>query len=575
MQKVYFPYGISNIEQLITQGYVFVDKTHFLPELEYEKFSYFLRPRKFGKSLFLSVLEYYYDIKQKDKFEAIFGNTYMGKDPTPLANSFRILKFDFSGVDSSTALSTGESFTTTVKAQVEGFLDVYGLFSLPEREKILAQKSAGGVLKQLFQKYRTEKPAIYILIDEYDHFTNEILTRSLKEFRETVSKNGYVRKFYENIKIATQSGIVDRFFITGVSPMTLDGFTSGFNITKQLSHADEYHALMGFTEQEVGYLLDLVLKDKAKHNEIMKDLRNWYNGYLFSLSAKEKIYNSNMVLYFLDNFQKNQLPPRQMLDSNIQPDYGKLKAMFEVANYQNNLEVLQEILEKGELTDDPVYQFNFESPFGRTEFVNFLYYLGNLTFKSEGEYGTGAIYQIPNHVIAELYWKYYALILQNRLDFEFEEVNMKQIIFALQAGNEKPFFELIEQNLKELSNRDFQRFDEKHIKMLIIAYATMGTAFYVLSERETKQGGYTDIELWKRPGNTKTHTEYLFEVKYIKKGEENTFEIVKQKALTQLKGYLQDEVLLEKPLLRAFVLIFVKDSLFVEEVSVLNSSLGI
>ncbi|NJL14459.1 MAG: AAA family ATPase [Microscillaceae bacterium] len=565
MQKVYFPYGISNIEQLITQKYVFVDKTNFLPELEYEKFSYFLRPRKFGKSLFLSVLEYYYDVSQKDKFEAIFGNTYIGKNPTPLANSFRILKFDFSGIDTRTLEDIEENFTNSVKAQVEGFLDVYGLFSLSERERILTQKNAGDNLKQLFQKYRTEKLAIYILIDEYDHFTNEILTRSLKEFRDAVAKNGYVRKFYENIKIATQSGIVDRFFITGVSPMTLDGFTSGFNIATQLSHHYLFHNMMGFTHEEVAALLELVLVDKDNKEKVMQDLRDWYNGYQFSLGVEEKIYNANMVLYFLKDFQPFQKYPRQMLDGNIHPDYGKLKAMFEVANYQNNLEVLQEILEKGELTDDPIYQFNFESPFGRTEFVNFLYYLGNLTFKSEGAHGVGAIYQIPNYVIAELYWKYYAHILQNRLDFAFEEVNIKQIIYALLDSNEKPFLELIEQSLKALSNRDFQRFDEKHIKMLIIAYATMGNAFYVLSERETQQGGYTDIELWKRPGNTKTHTEYIFEVKYIKKEEENTFEAVKEKALTQLKGYLQDKVLLEKPLLRAFVLIFVKDSLFVEE----------
>ncbi len=569
MKRIKFPYGLSNLEQLITQDYVWVDKTPYLEELEYQKFVSFLRPRRFGKSLFLSVLEYYYDLKRADKFETLFGNTYIGKKPTTLANSFRVLKLDFSGIDTRSQESAESGFTEKVRNNVSAFLKYYELFDKEIQENILEKKSAAAIILALFSEYHSQEAKIYLLIDEYDHFTNELLSQDLQAFRKAVSSNGYVRKFYENIKTATQSGVIDRFFITGVSPMTLDSLTSGFNIVTHLTHHHAFHNLMGFTEEEVTQLLDLVLEDKSRAGEVIKDMRDWYNGYRFSLEGFDKIYNSNMVLYFLQEFAKFQKNPRTMLDPNIMPDYGKLKAMFEVANYQDNLEVLQEVLDKGEVIEQQIYQFDFIKPFKRTDFVNFLYYLGNLTLKGEAPFGGEvARFHIPNYVIAELYWKYYAYILQERIDFEYDEDQIKKAIFSLMQSNEKPFFTLIENTLKLLSNRDYQRFDEKYIKMLIIAYAMVGNTFYILSERETKAGGYVDIEFCKRPNNTHQHTEYIFEVKYIKKDKEHTFEAIRQKAINQLKNYLTtDELIQSRELLRAFVLIFIKDSLLVEEVT--------
>ena len=347
MQTVKFPYGISNIEKLIEQDFVFVDKTNYIELLEKEEnYSIFLRPRRMGKSLFVSMLEYYYDILKKDKFDKIFSELYIGKNPTPMASSYRVLKFDFSGIDTQNDENTFYFFLEKIRSTLNTFMGMYNLLHEAERAQVLAAKSPGSMMNRFFDylnlwKTKTvDEPKIYILIDEYDHFTNEILIRDLSEFKRSVTQDGYIRKFYEAIKIATQQGFVDRFFITGVSPITLDGLTSGFNIGKHLSGKKEFQDLMGFSETEVTSLLDLILADKTLAAGIMNDLKNWYNGYKFNVNAAHTVYNSDMVLYFLDNFKKEQSYPAQMLDPNIMSDYGKLSKLLGVADYQKNISVL-------------------------------------------------------------------------------------------------------------------------------------------------------------------------------------------------------------------------------------------
>ncbi|MDW8297657.1 MAG: AAA family ATPase, partial [Raineya sp.] len=209
--------GISNFAQLTTQNYVYVDKTWYLElfERRQEKFVVYLRPRRFGKSLFVSVLEHYYDINRKAEFEQLFSQYYIGQNPTSLANSYRILFFNFSGINTTTAQKSYEGFLSKVKEALQIFQRYYARFSEAELREIYVQDSPEKMLSQFFTFYVGDKIPIYLLIDEYDHFTNEILVRSLEEFKQTVSQNGYVRKFYEVIKNATQQGIVDRFFITG------------------------------------------------------------------------------------------------------------------------------------------------------------------------------------------------------------------------------------------------------------------------------------------------------------------------------------------------------------------------
>ncbi len=571
MQKanIRFPYGLSNLEKVADENLVFIDKTPFLPVLESTtSYAVFLRPRRIGKSLFVSILEYYYDILRKNKFDKIFGNYYIGKNPTPLANAYRVLKFDFSGIDTGTNESSFSGFITNIQNSLINFLKANGFYNESIESRLFVQNNPAELMNTFFAIYKgLTNDKIYLIIDEYDHFTNEILIRDLDEFKASVSSNGYIRKFYEAVKIATQAGIVDRFFITGVSPITLDSVTSGFNIVTHLTNEYDFHDMMGFTEAEVQSLVEMILENKNRLPQIMNDLKLHYNGYKFNKNKDHTIYNSDMVLFFLEKFKNTQKYPDLMLDPNIMPDYGKLKKMFEMANWQDNIEVLETILKENEIECSLIYQFNFEKGFRRTEFVNFLYYLGNLTLKGVNEFD-GTVFKIPNLVIAELYWEYYANVLQKRADLDYEEDKVRPAVFALARGNEKPFFELVERNLEILSNRDFQRFDEKYIKLLIIAYAMQGNVFFIRSEREVGGNvGYVDIEFLIRPNNPTIHPQYVFEVKYLKKEDENLLQITQTAAEKQLRNYLEkDEILQGLAKLKAFTVVVVKSKVYMKEI---------
>jgi len=566
MNEIKFPYGLSNFEQVATNDYVFVDKTYFIPELEKERFVSYLRPRRFGKSLMLSVLEHYYDVLCKDKFQKLFGKYYIGKNPTASANSYRILVFDFSGINTDTRESSQQGFNFSVESSLICFMKQYQCFTETETNHILGH-DAEEMANRFFYYYPKNCP-IYILIDEYDHFTNEILYRSIDEFKDSVSKNGYVRKFYEVIKTATRAGVVGRVFITGVSPVTLDSLTSGFNIITHLTHEKNFEQLMGFTEHEVNQLLNLVLTDKSKENEVMQELKRWYNGYKFYPFSQEQLYNSDMVLYALRHFQNydQTLPPR-MLDPNIMPDYGKLKQMFEVVNVKKNQEILQEVLEKGYITGELIYQFNMERDFGKKEFVNFLYYLGNLTLE-DAITPELVRFKIPNQVIAELYWKYYADVLQERANIHTETYDLQNIVLDMaQNGNYESFFKVIQELMEGLSNRDYIEFSEKYVKMAIIAYMQLANIFYVRSEREVKNIGYIDLELLIKPQNCFKHKEYAMEIKYLKKANKAQLAQIQQEAKNQLLNYYHnDPELQSKTDLILLTVVIVKNKVYVQKV---------
>jgi hypothetical protein len=563
--NVFFPQGVSSFEKLAQKPYVFVDKTPYIEKLENEDYVSFLRPRRFGKSLFITMLEHYYDILYKDRFEALFGKYYIGKNPTPLANSYRVLVFNFSGINTPTVEKAYQAFLQKVQSGLLQFFQRNAIFSQKVVDDILSQSTPEQILERFFAWYPLREPRIYLLIDEYDHFTHEILIQDLDAFQKIVSVNGYVRKFYEVIKNATQMGVVDKIFITGVSPITLDGLTSGFNILKHLTHRRGYEAMMGFSEAEVRGLLRLALQDLSQEEKIMQDLRYYYNGYKFSPDAEENLYNPDMVLYFLDEFQATQTYPRQMLDYNIAPDYQKLKNMFELVRWQDNIAVLETVLAQKTIAGDLISQFSFEKPFTENDFVNLLYYLGNLTLETENEIGE-IIFRIPNRVIEELYWQYYAYFLQAQGRLPQGEDSVRKAVAELGKGNWVPFFEQVGELLKALSNRDFRKFDEKYIKMLIIAYAMQGKYFFVQSEREVKSGGYIDLELYIRPSNLNRHHQFALEIKYLKKEEEDQRDRAMQEAKAQLLRYYQsDEILQSKAQLHLLAVVVVKDSVYVEE----------
>ena len=251
------PNGISNYEELVEDGYYYVDKTIYIEMLESltDKRIMFLRPRKFGKTLFTSVLENYYDIKKEEKFEKLYGDTYIGKNPTPLKNKYHVLRFNFSGIDTSTVESTIKGFKNEIASSIEVFVRKYNLdFYVNEKDE------AESILDNLLKAFRIQRETkrIYVIIDEYDHFANELLGFYPEKFKALVTKNGKVRKWYEILKKGTES-VVDRIFITGVAPITLDSLTSGFNIAKDITRDIQFNEMMGFTRENVIELICLIL----------------------------------------------------------------------------------------------------------------------------------------------------------------------------------------------------------------------------------------------------------------------------------------------------------------------------
>ncbi len=544
------PYGISNYEELIEDGYYYVDKTMYIEKLENlaEKRILFLRPRKFGKTLFTSTLENYYDLKKVDKFERLYGQTYIGKNSTKLKNSYHILKFNFSGIDTENEDTTIKGFKKEVASSIKLFVEKYGLdFYIntdDETENILDN------LIKAFTIQKTEEK-IYVIIDEYDHFANELLGFNTNQFKSLVSKNGKVRKWYEILKKGTES-VIDRIFITGVAPITLDSLTSGFNISSDKTQDREFNAMMGFTEQELRELMKAQNIEEEKQEELIPVMRENYDGYRFSLHGKEKIYNSSMCLYFLNNYVRFHEVPEQIIDVNIASDYTKLGKMLDLCQGEEREKVIEKTVSGEGIVSEIRQKFNPAMEFTETDLVSMLYYLGYLTIEDE-EVGYPKL-NIPNKVMKEIYSEYFLEILKRNINIDISE-NYTEIAreIALEGKIDK-IVEMLGKYLKNLSNRDYQRFDEKYVKLIFFCIAMNLKIFRLKSEMEV-QRKYPDILLIPKERN-KGYKGVMIEFKYLKKEE----------ARKQIEEYGEFEEIKELENINKYTVVAVNDEIYVEEI---------
>ncbi len=571
MEKTYkLPYGISDFGILVREGYYFVDRTMYIERLESlgERYLFFLRPRRFGKTLLLSVLEHYYGKSHKDDFDWLFGDYYIGKRPTPGANKYLVLKFDFSGINTTTVKSSFQGVLENVKEGARNLFNTYPtIFDDKDLQTIESESAPNLALQKIFSIVRSKRVAekLYVLIDEYDHFTNELLSFRLTEFKEIVSRNGFVRKFFEILKQGTGSGLVDRIFITGVSPITLDSLTSGFNIGMNISRDFIFDQLVGFTEEEVVALLNIVQhSSQLSVADMLPRLEEWYNGYRFSAQAKKSIYNPGMILYFCVKFQKLNDFPEEMLDTNLASDYGKLRGVFEIENPERNYNDLQEIVETGQISGAIIQQFSFEIPFSRDHFISFLYYMGLLTIASS--WANIYTFKIPNHVIERLFYNYFLHLLQKREQLPLQPQVLHSSMRQMAVENDpRPFFEYVETFLLHLSNRDYREFSEKHLKVLIFTLAFQTDVYFVKSEREAT-GGYTDL-LFLAQAPTPVNSQYIFELKYLKKEDSKQLSSSQQGAKKQLLDYVFNDPELKKyHNLQGWTVTVVKDKVHLEKV---------
>ena len=554
------PYGISNYEELIQDNYYYVDKTEYIEKLENlaEKRIMFLRPRKFGKTLFTSVLENYYDIKKKEKFEELFKETYIGKKPTKLRNSYNILKFNFSGIDTTNEETTMRGFKEKVTISIGGFVKKYGLDF-----NINPEQTTEGLLSSLIEAFKYQrKEKMYVIIDEYDHFANELLGFNTNQFKNLVSKNGKVRKWYEILKEGTES-VIDRIFITGVAPITLDSLTSGFNICSDKTQDRSLNEMIGFTEKELKEIMEEQKIEKEKQEEILPIMKENYDGYRFSLYGKEKIYNSNMTLYFLNDYIRLGRMPERLIDMNIASDYSKLGKMLDLCKGEEREKVIEKTVAGEGIVSEITEKFNPAIEFTEKDLISMLYYLGYLTIAGE-EFEKPEL-KIPNKIMKEIYSSYFLEILKQETELQINESEYNEILreIAIEGKIDK-IVELVEKYLKNLSNRDFVKFNEKYVKLIFYCIAMNLKIFRLKSEMEV-QRKYPDILLIPK-NKEKGYKGVMIEFKYLKKEEENRLEEKQKEAREQIKEYMDFEEIKEIENLNSYTVVAVNDKIYVEKI---------
>ncbi len=569
-QNIKLPYSVSNFEDLVNQDYYYVDKTSYIEVLEGmdKKYFFYLRPRRFGKSLFISTLHYYYyGLEHKDKSQQLFGKYYIGGHPTPMANKYLVIVFEFTQITTGSKEATLNGFLEKVRGGIKKFGLAYPHFFTKKEIDTLNQKTVPAFLMSSLLILIKEKAPNYKLytLDEYDHFANQIAFK-MEDFKGIVSKDGFIRKFYEAIKEGTRLGIVDRFFATGITPIALDSMTSGFNIATNLSLDMRVVEMMGFSEEKVKELFELSNPNSLdKIEEVIPLIRDWYNGYKFNAKQKNKLYNPNMVLHFLSYFQTFGEQPEEMLDINISSDYSKVRRLLTVETPDKNYESLKKIVRDRKIDGAITQQFTFERNFTQDDFLSLLFYQGFLTIESK--WAKVVTFRVPNYVIQELYVTYFWELLEekNQITVKVDKVRDAVREMALK-GNPHPFFQLIHEVLHQLANRDFQRFDEKYIKLIIMAKLMLTDAYYIDSERETP-AGYLDISLLPRP-NVPINHQHIFELKYVKKEDAKQWKAKQAAAKTQLLNYIADsEKLRNRSNLQAWTIVVIKDKLEVERVN--------
>lgn len=559
--KKKFPILTANFPTLIKEGGYYVDKTRYIIDLEksYYRNFFFLRPRRFGKSLHISMLEHYYGIQHKDKFEELFGELFIGQpeNVTPLRNSYYILRFDFSGISTQNIELIQEKFNSEIKRGIKDFFTKHQISDEPSVAAILKTDGAVEMFKSFISYFTGRIPdrKIYLLIDEYDHFTNELFSFNQGHFKEIVSRNGWVRKFYEVIKIYTGEGIIDRFFATGVTPVTLDSMTSGFNIAKNISLDLKYNEMAGFTETELRELVESSVYEEGKFDleKLLMDLRAWYNGSRFSPEGGEKLYNPQLVISFLADFAENYTYPERMVDINVTSDYKKIANTLALISEEQRNAVVDSVLTTEKIHEGLTLQYNFERKFTKTDAVSLLYYNGLLTIEDSF---TGLMtYCIPNYVVKQLYWEFFRALKEEEDHFNFDAAiagfSFKEMSIE---GKIDKLVSYAREVMNVISFRDLQNFSEKHLKMIFMTILAANEAYFVTSERETPEG-YADLYL-KRTKTNPGYFDHLIELKYVKQGNKSGIDKLRSEGIIQVTGYRDSLPAEERKNLKTWLVLF-------------------
>lgn len=535
------PYGVSDFEYVMRENFYYVDKTMYIPQLEAQPNNLmFIRPRRFGKSLLLSMLKTYYDKAKKDQFEEIFGSLWIGKHPTPLMGRYQVMHLDFSQIGGSID-ELEKKFDEYLCFTLDDFVNKYAN-DYPDYfiKAFFDCKTYTGKLIQITTIANRLRIPMYLIIDEYDNFTNVVLSEKGEEvYHKMTHAEGFYRDVFKKFK-----GTFERIFFTGVSPVTLDDLTSGFNIGWNISTLFYFDMMLGFSTDEVREMFKYykeagLLPDNCDIEAMIEEMKPWYDNYCFAkecLKDGNRVFNSDMVLFYLHNYVMYKSSPEVMLDPNTKTDYNKLRNLIQLDRLDGDRKgILRKIAEEGEIVAEVLPSFPAYQLIRPRMFVSLLFYYGMLTIK--GMRGARPILSIPNNNVRMQYYNF--LMEEYDRMCSIEVSNLQDGFDSLAFDGEwRSVMQYMCDCYKQLSSVRDSIEGERNIEGFFMAYLSLCN-YYIIAPELELQHGYCDFFLLPNMTHYQAVHSYILELKYLSKSDFSDEKANAQwnEAVEQIKGY--------------------------------------
>ncbi len=531
------PYGVGSFSAIQDDGFAYVDKTKFIEILEQEKikFPFIVRPRRFGKTLFTNTLKSYYDRAEADQFEQNFKGTYIYDHKTKLASSFCVLYLSFAGLASGDVL---KNFYINLEYSINNFLVRYPVI---DKQVLSSQGCLSPVA--LFKNFlscveNAQLHNIYVIIDEYDQFMNELLANDKDSFKDITRSEGFLKDFYTVLKGACDARVVERVFITGVTSISLDSMTSGFNIADKIDSRPEFASLFGFTHAELKTLIPEVLDlEKYGHSvdEVFARMQELYDGYCFSIDSEERVFNASMCLYYLGQLRSRNREPRHLLDPSFSQDLSKIHGILKLGNLDFVKEVVTKALQNEVISIDElpeVINLNSQEKLNNGDLIAAMLYLGYLTYADDD-----LSFRVPNRTVCTQFFKYYLVYLAGIDAISLTSSDFTEAFRGLKHGDIERLLRIASEKLKKNSGlHTAAHFDESNLQTALLAIMFFCDGYEVHAEEEAFGNGEGYADLVMRAKNEQWPS-YLLELKYLKKTHADDESMAK--AITAAKRQLE------------------------------------
>ena len=536
------PYGISDFKQLRNNNYYYVDKSMYIERLEDAgNFLFYIRPRRFGKSLFLNMLTAYYDIEGQTEWDALFGGLYIHDHPTCERGKYQVLKFDFSQAGG-TLERLNEHFDTYCCAQLDNFITRYAKYYDEEFVKrVIAIQNFNGKFDNICTYARTNNIPLYLIVDEYDNFTNDVLAEyGERIYHSLTHATGFYRDVFKKFKPN-----FDRILMLGVSPVTMNDLTSGYNIALPITMDPRFNTMLGFSEDEVRQIIRYYRPSGAfqqTEDDIVGDMRPWYDNYCFAVESVDrdpKIFNSDMVLYYMNSLMAHGRRPKQIVDPNTRTDYKKMKRLISLDGTGTyRADIINRIAENGYIIANVEESFPAERLTDQSMFISLLYYYGMLTIG--GEVGAMLKLIIPNNNVRQQYFEYLLEEYQHINATDLSDLTMHFHHAALD-GEWRPLLDHIGRAYHDATAVRSLIQGERNLQGFMNAYLSL-TPYYMVQPETELAHGYCDFflmpELARYP--MIAHS-YILELKYLHPHDsETTASTQWNEAVAQIRRYAHD-----------------------------------